>query len=123
VRDLVIAGGGHGATVGHVNSPRGACLVQSVLVARLAANAWPDAAITEAHPKAQLHVCEAAKTFGTLQSLEGSGDHLRDAVLAAFAAHALATSASGWHDLAVLERAPLYPSGARVQYWFPKQQM
>jgi len=123
VRDLVIAAGGHGATVGHVNSLRGACLVQGVLIARLAANAWPDAAITEAHPKALHKVCKAAKTFGERPELAGPGDHLRDAALAAFAAHAFATSASGWHDLAALEQAPFFPGGARVQYWFPKQQM
>jgi hypothetical protein len=120
VRALVRAAGGHNGTVGHVNSLRGACLVQGVLVARKAAECWAGAAITEAHPKALRQVCAKARVFADRPELVGVG-HLRDAALAAFAAHALATDAAGWHDLVKREREPFFPSGAPVRYWFPVQ--
>jgi len=121
VRALVRAAGGHNGTVGHVNSLKGACLVQGILIARMVAERWPGAAITEAHPKALHLVSQAAQKFGARPELAGTGDHLRDAALAAFAAHALATGATGWHDLAALERAPFFPGGAPVRYWFPER--
>lgn len=123
VRALVCAAGGHGGTVGHVNSLRGACLVQGILVARMAAECWPGAAITEAHPKALHLVCKEAHDFGARPELVGPDHHKRDAALAAFAAHALATNADAWHDLAAIERAPFFPGGAPVRYWFPVQHM
>jgi|GEM_PF-2795463 len=46
--------GGKSGTVSHVNSLRGACLVQGVLAARQAVETWPDVIVTEAHPKALL---------------------------------------------------------------------
>jgi hypothetical protein len=118
VRKMVCDAGGKSGTVSHVNSLRGACLVQGVLVTRLAAELWPSAMITEAHPKALLAVSLAAKDFAS--RTVWPTEHERDAALAAYTAFALATQTDGWHDLAATEQSPFFPGGARVAYWFPK---
>ena len=123
VRKLVRAAGGHNGTVAHVNSLRGACLAQGILIARKVAGSWPDAAISEAHPKALLKVCEAARKFAENPDLSGVVDHMRDAALAAFAADAMANPSDGWHDLALHESSPFFPAGAPVHYWFPQRQL
>jgi predicted nuclease with RNAse H fold len=118
VRKLVRAAGGHNGTVAHVNALRGACLVQGVLIARMAAETWPNAAITEAHPKALLWVSADARTFNT-NELSRENEHTRDAALGALAARAGVTGFRGWRDLTALERAPFFPGGRPVSYWFP----
>lgn len=120
VRKLVCAAGGHGGTVGHVNSLRGACLVQGVQVARLAHAHWPSAAITEAHPKALLLASPEAHAVTTVMEPSLATEHERDAVAAAYAASALAADMPGWLDLVALEEQPFFPGGARVAYWFPR---
>jgi predicted nuclease with RNAse H fold len=121
VRALVCGAGGHAGTVSHVNSLRGACLVQGVLVARLSREQWPAASMTEAHPKALLRVSGAARAFVSAPELRGVSEHVRDAALGAYAAHAYVTQALGWHNLLAQERAPFFPGGTEVAYWFPKQ--
>ena len=121
VRKLVRAAGGHNGTVAHVNALRGACLVQGIWIARMAAETWPNAAITEAHPKALLWASAAARTFNTNQ-LSGVNEHLRDAALGALAARARVTGVPGWRDLTALERSPFFPGGQPVSYWFPMSQ-
>lgn len=120
VRAMVCDAGGSSGTVSHVNSLRGACLVQGILVARLAAEVWPDAAITEAHPKALLVSSGAAREFDRLIAGQVNTEHERDAAIAAFTALALATRLAGWHDLAASESNPFFPGGKRVSYWYPK---
>lgn len=120
VRTLVCKAGGQPGTVSHVNSLRGACLVQGVLIARLSCERWPSARITEAHPKALLRVSAAARCFVSTPELRDVGDHIRDAALGAYAAHALVAPSAGWHDLATQERSPFFPGGTEVAYWFPK---
>jgi len=63
VRALVCGAGGQSGTVSHVNSLRGACLVQGVLVARLSRERWPEVPITESHPKALRQLSAAAREF------------------------------------------------------------
>lgn len=121
VRALVCGAGGQSGTVSHVNSLRGACLVQGVLAAKLSRDQWPTARITEAHPKALLRVSAAARAFVSAPEIHAIGEHVRDAALGAYAAHAYVTQARGWHDLLVQERAPFFPGGTEVAYWFPKQ--
>lgn len=120
VRALVVACGGHGGTVNHVNSLRGACLVQGVLVAILARARWPRVALTEAHPKALLAVCGAAHHFVDELVPEPFVEHTRDAALAAFSARSSHVGSAGWHDLAAVEVAPVFPAGTPIQYWFPE---
>jgi hypothetical protein len=123
VRRLVIGAGGDGRTVMAVNSLQGACLVQGVLVTMRAHKEWPDALITEAHPKALIRVCAAAAAFvNGIPELATPGFHEQDAVLGAYSAHALVTNAvADWHDLAARETAPYFPGGSAVAYWFPKR--
>jgi len=121
IRKLVCAAGGRSGTVGHVNSLRGACLVQGILAARQAADLWPSAAVTEAHPKALLRVYPPASEFLVAHLSNGHTEHERDAALAAFAAWAAVARFEGWHDLLLEEPAPFFPSGHAVSYWFPCQ--
>lgn len=119
IRKLVCAAGGHSGTVGHVNSLRGACLVQGILAARQVADSWPSAIVTEAHPKALLRVHPAASEFLESCLPHAQSEHERDAALAAFAAWAAIKRFPGWRDLLPDETAPFFPSGQVVSYWFP----
>lgn len=125
VRKLVCAPdvGGKTGTVNHVNSLRGACLVQGVLVARLAHSKWPNVKVTEAHPKALMLVSTVAQTFK--DSLGGTRaaecEHSRDAAIAAFSAHAFFTRRNGWINLVEKEKeVPYFPAGSEAAYWFPQ---
>jgi hypothetical protein len=120
VRRRVCAAGGNAGTVGHVNSLRGACLVQGVLAARQVSEKWPAAKVTEAHPKALLISHSAAGQF--LEPHSFSTDHERDSAIAAYAAWMCASASNGWEDLVLKERAPFFPSGHPVIYWFPSSQ-
>lgn len=122
VRRMVCAIGGQPGTVGHVNSLRGACLVQGVLCAHRAALRWPDALVTEAHPKALLRVSgTAAAVAGSMASAFRS-EHEQDAFLAAYAAGMLVDRNPAWHDLVKVEQECFFPGGSRVAYWFPVSQ-
>lgn len=119
IRRLVCDNGGHSGTVGHVNSLRGACLVQGVLAAHQVAASWASTLVTEAHPKALLRVHLPAANFLKMHFPNAPTEHERDAVLAAFAAWAAAARFAGWHNLLLEEEAPYFPSGHPVSYWFP----
>jgi predicted nuclease with RNAse H fold len=121
VRKMVCAAGGSSGTVSHVNSLRGACLVQGVLVARLAAETWPHAQISEAHPKALLKVSRAARLFAETIASQTQSEHERDSALAAFTAFQLVSGSNGWKDLAKSESKPYFTIGKPVAYWFPGQ--
>lgn len=121
IRKLICAAGGSSGTVGHVNSLRGACLVQGILAARQVAETWPSAKVTEAHPKALLRIHSAAAQFLTTYLPNPPTEHQRDAALAAYAAWAIAAQFKGWRDLVREEHAPFFPSGHPVFYWFPCQ--
>ena len=120
VRKLVCANGGASGTVGHVNSLRGACLVQGVLVARAAVAAWPGVALTEAHPKALLRIDTASRCFVDRLSTAVSNEHERDAALAAYTAWKFSTRAADWRNLAELDDAAHHPVGVTAAYWFPR---
>jgi hypothetical protein len=128
IRDL----GSPGSTVQEVNSLRGACLVQGILVGLLLRSRYPDLPITESHPKALLWmigeatVLKPAKAI-TLTDLHEwflgcSGDETeeeRDAALATLGAWAMVHQATGWQDLFRLERRPVLPLAAPISYWMP----
>ena len=126
VRDQVVSNGGKAGTVNHVNSLRGACLVQGVQVARFAREKWPKTKLNEAHPKALLCAYPAAEEFLRRASKglrKKASAHEKDAVLAAYAGHALAVKLRGWHDLVRVEerlQKIFSPARAPVRYWFPK---
>ena len=120
VRRLVCSHGGKSGTVGHVNSLRGACLVQGVQVTRFASAQWPSAKATEAHPKALLLLDRGARQFP--QNIEGTvkTQHERDAAVAAYTAAAFVNQSAEWHDLSLLDQHPFFPSGSSAAYWFPR---
>jgi hypothetical protein len=120
VRQLVRLAGGSSGTVSHVNSLRGACLVEGVMATKLATDEWHCEFVTEAHPKALLLVSATARRFVESQADRFPNEHARDAALAAFAAIALSNAEAGWHDLAILEDAPYFPGGSAVAYYFPR---
>lgn len=122
IRQLVCAAGGHSGNVGHVNSLRGACLVQGIIAARLVADLWPRATVTETHPKALLRIHPAASEFLARYLPVAPTEHERDAALAAFAAWAATAHFAGWHDLLLDEINPFFPGGYEVSYWFPYAQ-
>lgn len=118
-------------TVQHVNSLRGACLVQGVLAAKLLRSAIPSILITEAHPKALLWLIGAATKRQPVKSVtmrelsefiafsrSDLSEHERDAALAALGAWAMMVKASGWEDLFALESQPFVPVSP-VAYWMP----
>jgi hypothetical protein len=92
IRKRVCAAGGHSGTVSHVNSLRGACLVQGILTARKISERWPEAKITEAHPKALLLIWAETKIFLAANFPASSTEHERDAAIAAYSAWAMASN-------------------------------
>jgi hypothetical protein len=123
VRTLVCSTGkGVSGTVGHVNSLRGACLVQGIFAAINVHREWPVSKVTEAHPKALLVVSRSAREWIETIGLPTDRDHERDAALAAFSAFNFVNSAAGWQDLARKEadtQKPFFPAGHEVAYYFP----
>jgi len=110
--------GGPSGTVQHLNSLRGACLVQGIVAAMLLRKQNPTLPLSESHPKAMLWLHEEV-----LQWIDGStqasDEHERDAALGALSAWALLHRPFGWRDLALWDEdriGPLFPSPA---YWMP----
>jgi len=126
-------------TVQHVNSLRGACLIQGILVAMICQQEIAkEIPITESHPKALLWLLgkgtaarrqdnEALTDLNELSDLikvEGSGvqafsQHERDAVLGAVAAFAMDSRLMGWQDLYSLETNTITPLDPPPAYWMP----
>ena len=119
-------------TVQHVNSLKGACLVQGVLAAYLLRQALPSIRITESHPKALLwlvHVAAATRPVSSISmralgnlircDAEGLSEHERDAALGAVGAWAMIVKPAGWRDLSRDESHPFMPVPP-VEYWMPQ---
>lgn len=120
-------------TVQHVNSLRGACLVQGMLAAVLLRKNFSSIEITEAHPKAMLWLLGVAtkrQSAGSVTMREISkyvadgredlSEHERDAALATLGAWAMKLRRSDWEDLYLREGegntfCPVSP----VAYWMP----
>jgi hypothetical protein len=118
-----------GGTVQHPNSLRGACVVQGPTTALLLRERFRDIQITESHPKALVWLLGIAskdrqprellpRDFAKLFRCSYSGEHERDAALAAWSAQSMASRRVGWTNLVERERAPLFIAGA-VGYWLP----
>ncbi len=112
---------GHPGTVNHVNSLRGACLVEGILATRFAHEQWPSALVTEAHPKALLLLSTEAREFLNEMAPYLLTEHEKDAVVAAWSALALVRQTAGWRDLVVQDDSPFFPAGGRAAYWFPSE--
>jgi Protein of unknown function (DUF429) len=131
VRAAVRRRGGRTSTVQHVNSLRGACLVQGVLAGMLLRRRFAGVPISEAHPKAYLWVSGTAQpgqppsTIGLSNLSEfqisgiGHADHVRDAAIATLSGWALVHRPPGWSDLYLQEINPQSPLAAPLGYWMP----
>ena len=106
-------------TVQHVNSLRGACLVQGVLLGLYLHQKFNDVPITEAHPKALLRLLDDSDSARLTELTDGRSEHERDAVLAAFAAWSMHRRAPGWKNLYWDEPKPILPLETPVSYWMP----
>lgn len=125
-----------GGTVQAVNSLRGACVVQGVLLGQLLRDLWPGLPISESHPKAYLWLAGFADRsrhprsieLATLTSLfslgpgTGSGDHVRDSAIAALSAWAMIHKPPEWRDLFLQEEKPYMPIDQPLGYWMPELQ-
>lgn len=69
-------------TVQAVNSLRGACLAQGIMLAAIIEKKYPACRITETHPKALLMACPEAEEPAT----GDKNEHERDAIISAWAA-------------------------------------
>lgn len=122
-----------GGTVQHVNSLRGACLVQGVLAAHLLRERLRDVRITETHPKALLWLLKIATRkfpatevkINHLRDFVESGlqvrtEHGRDAVLGAVAALAMIEKRKDWRNLYPQQRgAHIVAVVPNIEYWMP----
>jgi predicted nuclease with RNAse H fold len=119
IRKALRTAGKPTSTVIHVNSLRGACLVQGALVANFAAEAWPDTRITEAHPKALVHLWPETTAFITSLPSHVINEHEIDSAVAAYSAYMYLVDSLGEKDLArnIVTRFPRFR--CQVGYWFP----
>ena len=108
-----------GGTVQNVNSLRGACLVQGILLGKYLHETYT-LKITETHPKALEHLLKKSGQSGRINPLiEGLDDHERDATLAAFAAWSMHERSPGWRDIRSSEEGSVQPFDTPVSYWMP----
>ena len=115
-----------GGTVQSINSLRGACLVQGVLVAYLLRNNFPEIAITESHPKALLYLLGADLSkyvdCGHYKEYISNHEDERDAILGAITAFAREKKRQGWENLMEKkeeEEKPIFPLAYSAEYWMP----
>ncbi len=127
LRDNGFLPAGLGRTVQEVNSLRGACLVQGVLLGRHLSDWKPGLQITETHPKALLHLLrhsgqpEMTELARLTEGLEDR-EHERDATLSAIGAWAMYKKLPGWQNLYDQECHPVQPFDTPVAYWMPLPQ-
>jgi hypothetical protein len=132
VRENLKGLGGQVGTVNHVNSLRGACLVQGMVAAILLRGHRPNLPVSESHPKAMLWLLKIAQardsvdviSFANLQaffagSTNGASNHERDAALGALCAWAMLNQPQGWQNLHLQELNPVSPLTAPLGYWMP----
>ena len=132
VRTNIVQRGSSGGTVNAVNSMRGACLIQGMMVAMLLRANIDQLPITESHPKALLWLLGIAQpgnppagiALGNLQqwivgNVAGASDHERDAALGALSAFAMTSAMVGWRDLYQQEVNPITPLNPPPGYWLP----
>ena len=124
-----------GGTVLHVNSLRGACLVQGMTAALLLRRRAPELPISEAHPKALLWLLGLATkgrrpravSFDRLAPLllrperrQSDCEHERDAALGTLSAWAMVHRPSDWEDLSCLDEERITPLCPPPFYWMAR---
>lgn len=132
LRSAICSLGAPSGTVQHVNSLRGACLIQGILVGLLLRQRMPRLPISESHPKAMLWLTRVASrstgpssiALSDIAELSGfpqlaASDHERDAAIAALSAWAMLRRPTGWHDLHAREPNAVSPLTAPLAYWMP----
>ena len=134
VRTAICKLGASGATVGHVSSLRGACLVQGMMSAMMLRQKNPKLPVTEAHPKAALWMlgdatkaqevsgitAKALAKYFDIGTLAMATDHERDAALGALGAWAMVHRAGDWKNIRGLDPDAISPLSVPVGYWMPE---
>ena len=127
-----------GGTTQEINSLRGACLAQGILLARLLHKNYPGILITESHPKALLYLFRKISNNKKPKSAlnrdeipekyvrceeEILDEHERDAILGAFTAFARTEKLPGWGNILSLEEKSILvtPFDYQAEYWMPLQ--
>ena len=106
-------------TVISVNSLRGACLAQGLLLA-IRLNEIYKPQITEAHPTALLRLLKKLGQDGEINNLiKGLTGHKRDATISAYAAWAMIKKFPDWRDIYQDEHDSVRPFNTPVSYWMP----
>ena len=109
--------------VQHVNSLRGACVAQGMLVAVDLRALYPHLVVSECHPKALLWLIGAdgdvGEFAGYVRGVEGRSEHERDAAISCLSAWAAVHKPVDWRDLAVLDPEHYSPVSP-VTYWMPR---
>jgi Protein of unknown function (DUF429) len=121
-----------GGTVQNINSLRGACLVQGVIIAKLLQKHYPAITITESHPKALLYLLGIANkkvhpSKISVAELSEWVDYVnysinyneRDAILGSITAFAQKLKVKGWINLFEKEKNPITPFNYSAGYWMP----
>ncbi len=121
----------HG-TVQAVNSLRGACLVQGILVARHARDSFPGIHISECHPKVIIwqlgfatherhHNAVPIDDFAQFFTLPDRAllEHERDSVISTLSSWAMLHNPYGWNDLRDLDPGAYSPLGDDIAFWMP----
>jgi len=119
-----------GGTVQSVNSLRGACLVQGIMIGVQLRAKYHALPITESHPKALLWLLRLASrqhhpagiSLYSIPQLKASNliggtDHERDAAIATLSAWAMINKPKGWRNLFAAEQQPFSPIEAPLAYW------
>lgn len=135
VRDAIGRAGApnRSGTVQHFNSLQGSCVIQGMLIAQLLRARYPMLSITEAHPKALLWLLGIATVnrpaaqvpvdsvclVDRRQFPGGVSEHVRDAVLGAATARAMALQEAGWVDLLEREEGAIRSVDGPLGYWMP----
>ncbi len=128
LREIVNETHGNPATIIHVNSLFGACLIQGMMIAMLYRKDNPSLPVTEAHPKAMLYkwgynnipritLQELTQYFDVAHIMD---EHARDAALSALCAWAMLYEPSGWTNLYQrFGKGTLTPLQPPPAYYFP----
>ena len=111
-------------SVQHVNSLRGACAVQGVLLAVRLQESFQGIRVTESHPKAFLWITETddAGKRDLERYISGTdqlSEHRRDSAIASLSAWAGVEEAEGWQDLTGLD-PDCYSPVPGTSYWMPQ---
>jgi len=124
----------HG-TVQSPNSLRGACLVQGILIAKRVLSEFPNAEISECHPKVIIwqlgfatpdrhHNAVPIDDFEQFIVMPDRPllEHERDAVISTLSTWAMLHNAHGWDNLRNLDPNVYSPLGDGIGFWMPTLQ-